>query len=263
MNRFLQSDEDAPDFDLSDKMRAYLAEIYLLAEAQEHADIATTGRRRPTDDAGAVRTVVSTSTLSDALGVTAPAVNRMVNRLKALDLIEHELYQGVYLTDAGQRLAAQQLRRQRIVESFLVQVMGFDWHSISDEAQRLSYGVDEIVLVRMWTMAGQPGTSPTGEPIPTEDGTTPALDDFSLADADIHRSYTVTRLRTGETDRLNYIDALGLLPGTTLEVLQKAPFNGPIQLQLGREYRILGYQLAQIIYVQPASSQADAAAAES
>lgn len=222
-------------------MRTYLAEAYRLWDRSADAD-----------------GYVNTSTLAERLDVSAPAVNRMIARLKELGLLEHEPYQGIRLTPAGQREALKALRRHRIAEAFLVNVMGFGWHEVHEEASRISSALSDALTARMAEMAGYPAYCPHGEPIPTADGVVEHLGDILLADGREGEHYAITRVLTREADRLEYIAALGLLPGKKVQLLHKAPFNGPLQLKLGEEYRIIGHNLAELIKVrlaeQPASS---------
>jgi DtxR family Mn-dependent transcriptional regulator len=217
---------------LSETMRKYLAEIYRLADRGE-------------SDAG----YVSTSALADLLNVSAPAVNRMITKLRESGLLLHEPYQGIRLTPAGERESLKQLRRQRIVEAFLVNVMKFGWHEIHDEAARISANLTDRLLERMYRMAGYPTTCPHGEPIAAADGTLTPPDDILLTAAPHKIIVTITRVRTRERDRLEYLAALGLTPGAVIEVLHAAPFNGPLQLRVGKEYRIVGHNLAEMIRV--------------
>lgn len=227
--------EKAEANDLTSKMRDYLTEIYRLCD-----------RGLAQDDG-----YVSTSALADLLDVSAPAVNRMVTKLKEDGLLEHEPYQGIRLTAKGNREALKELRRHRIAEAFLVNVMGFAWHEVHEEADRMGQGLSETVAERMALMAGNPTHCPHGEPIPTPEGDLPELNDVLLSDAEENVDLTLTRVRTRESDRLEYLAALGLLPGTHLQVLHKAPFNGPVQLKVGSEYRIVGHNLAELIKVKP------------
>ncbi len=217
--------------ELSPTMRDYLAELYRLS-----------------DRAGGQRDgFVSTSALAESLEVSAPAVNRMVTRLRELGCIQHEPYQGIRLTPDGTKEALRQLRRQRIVEAFLVTVMGFGWHEVHDEAIRIARTLADPIETRMDAMAGHPAVCPHGEPIPTANGTVADLHDVLLTEAPLNQPLTVTRVSTREADRLEYVAALGLLPGRTVEVLHLAPFHGPIQLRVGKEYRIIGHNLAEMI----------------
>lgn len=224
--------------DLNARMRVYLAEVYRLTE------------RGDRNEDG----YVSTSSLADILMVSAPAVNRMVNRLKELDLMEHEPYQGIRLTEAGRNEALKHLRRHRIAESFLVEVMGFSWEEIFEEATSLSLSLSDMIVDRMYEMAKQPAYCPHGEPIPEADGSLKPLDDILLAEATAGMQVRISRVLTREPDRLEYLDALGLRPGTPLEVLHVAPFNGPMQLKVDDEYRIIGYNLAEMVRAQVLSA---------
>ena len=223
--------------DISAKMRDYLMEIYRLSE------------HNPTD-----HSYVSTSVLADLLDVTAPAVNRMVTRLKEQGLLQHEPYQGIRLTDAGKHEALVKLRRHRIIESFLVKVMQFEWQEVFQEASNMSSGLSESLTQRMLEMAGNPTHCPHGEPIPSADGHIEIMGDMLLSEAETGVDLVVTRVLTREADRLSYLAALGLMPGAELAVIHVAPFSGPMQLKLDGEYRIIGYNLAETIKVTPVST---------
>jgi len=216
--------------DLSSKMRAYMAEIYRLVDRQP----------QKSDN-------VTSSQLADWLFVSPPAVNRMVNRLSDLGLLVHQPYQGITITDEGRREALKYIRRQRIAESFLVQVMDINWLTVHEEALRLSDGLSEAVIQRMFEMTGEPTTCPHGEPIPDADGTLPAASDVFLSQIGAGARIRISRLITRESDRLQYIEALGLVPDQVCDVIHVAPFDGPMQLKLGREFRIIGNSLAQLI----------------
>lgn len=212
--------------------RDYLAKIYNLSEL--HADASG---------------YISTSSLADAMGVTAPAVNRMITRLKEMGYLIHEPYQGIKLTPMGQREALIKLRYQRIAATFLHQVMGFGWHEVDDEANRMSSALSDTIALRMLEMAENPAYDPHGEPIPTPEGDIIEMDDLRLCDLEAPVTAIITRVKTRDYDRLEYIAALGLTPGQSLDLIHKAPFNGPMQLKLKNEYRIIGHNLAEIIRV--------------
>ncbi len=224
--------------DLSPTMRDYLAEVYRLSD--QHG-------------AGGF---VSTSALADLLDVSAPAVNRMVTKLKEMRLLDHEPYQGIRLTKQGEREALKYLRRHRIAEAFLVNVMGFKWHEVHGEADQMARGLNERLAKRMSAMAGNPTHCPHGEPIPDAEGNLPELDDVPLLAAAQKADLELTRVQTREPDRLDYLGALGLVPGAHLQVLNIAPFNGPIQLKLNKEYRIIGHNLAETIRVRVLEDEA-------
>jgi DtxR family Mn-dependent transcriptional regulator len=220
--------------DLSATMRDYLAEIYRLS-----------------DRGGNPQGYISTSALADLLDVSAPAVNRMVTRLREMELLQHEPYQGIRLTEEGRREALKQLRKHRIIEAFLVNVMGFGWHEVHAEADAIGKAITEPLIERMAQMAGDPKFCPHGEPIPSLDGDVPDMHDMLLTQAPHHQPLEITRVRTREADRLEYIAALHLTPGAQVSILNAAPFHGPIQLSLGKEFRIIGHNLAEMIQARP------------
>ncbi len=231
----------ADSAELSDTMRKYLAEVYRLV------DYATAS---PDDQ----DVYVSTSALADLLDVSAPAVNRMVSKLREMGLLLHEPYQGIRLTPEGEREALKQLRRQRIVEAFLVHAMEMGWHEVHADAARMSASISERLIDRMWQMAGCPSTCPHGEPIATPDGMIAPPNDIVLTNAPHKQPLIVTRVRTRERDRLEYLAVLGIKPGVEVEVLHAAPFNGPLQLRVVKEYRIIGHNLAEMIRIRRAQS---------
>lgn len=220
--------------ELSSKMRAYIAEIYRLID------------RQPVSVE-----YVGTSELADLLRVSPPAVNRMVNKLKELGLLDHEPYQGIAITDSGRIEALKHIRVQRIAEVFLVNVMEMNWLEVYDEAAKLSSGLSEVLVMRMYEMAGKPDFCPHGEPIPDSEGIIRPVHDRLLSQMEAGTRVKITRLITREFDRLQYMEALGLIPMAELDVVHVAPFNGPMQLKLNGEYRIIGNNLAQLIRVKP------------
>jgi DtxR family transcriptional regulator, Mn-dependent transcriptional regulator len=212
-------------------MQEYLAEAYRLAYYQ------------PNDP------FISTSALAEVMGVSAPAVTRMVQRLKEAGYLEHEPYRGIYLTPQGEREALMNIRKHRLVEVFLVNVMAFGWHEVHDQADALGETVSEAVVERMETMAGFPRRCPHGEPIPTREGVMPRVVDYPLNQAEVGSELVISRVHTHDFDKLAYLGELGLKPGTTFTLLARAPFNGPLQLQLEGRTQVIGYELAGVLRV--------------
>ncbi len=211
-------------------MQEYLAETYRIASYQDSA-------------------YVSTSELADRMRKTAPAVVRMASRLREAGLIEHEPYQGIRLTPAGEREALLSIRRHRIVEVFLMATMGYGWEEVHPEAEALSAVVSDDLLSRMERMAGFPQRCPHGEPIPSATGNMPHIDDMSLGDLEPQQALTVSRVNTHEPDKLAYLREIGLVPGQDIELVSRAPFNGPLRLRIGRDEQVIGMELARALRV--------------
>jgi DtxR family Mn-dependent transcriptional regulator len=212
----------------STAMREYLAEIYRLQEDS------------PT---------VSTTSLAERLDVTAPAVPRMLKRLKSAGFVKHVPYQGVELTDLGREEALRELRRHRILEVFLVQIMEFEWHEVHQHAEDLGKGLNDTVVARMAEMTGDPPRCPHGEPIPDENLDLPPVDDMCLLNLTIGHKGQISRVRTDESERLAYFSTLGVTPGIEFEIVARAPFNGPMRLRIGRDEIVLGVELVKSLWV--------------
>jgi len=194
-----------------------------------------------------IERLVSSAELAQRMLTSQSSVNRIIERLNVLNLIEYERYVGVKLNDSGRQCAQNLLRKQSIIESFLMQTLNLGWHEIYHEALQLRHHVSDMVLNRMLEITNHPSRSPFGEPINYNQHN--ESDEVILTDADIKTSYVIERVLTRQSDRLQYLSALHLLPGTSFELLHKAPFAGPIQIQLVHEYRILGYELSKMITV--------------
>ncbi len=214
----------------SPAMQEYLAEAYRLSYYQDGDPY------------------ISTSALAEVLHVSAPAVTRMVQRLKDAGYLEHEPYKGIYLTSAGEREALLSIRRHRLVERFLTDIMKFGWHEVHDDADELGAVVSDSLAARMEKMAGFPKRCPHGEPIPSAEGVMPRVRDYPLSGADAG-AMVVSRVNTHDADKLKYLDSLGLKPGTRFELVERAPFNGPLQLRVEGETRVIGHELAGVLRV--------------
>src|SRR5258706_11465047 len=153
---------------------------------------------------------ISTSALAEVVGVSAPAVAAVVERLKRAGYVEHEPYRGMKLTPKGEREALMNIRRHRLSEIFLVKVMCFGWHEVHDEADAMGAVITEKIADRMEHMAGYPKRCPHGEPIPTADGIMPDVVDEPLSEVAAPCDLTVSRVNSHDPEVLKYLATLGL-----------------------------------------------------
>jgi DtxR family Mn-dependent transcriptional regulator len=162
--------------------------------------------------------LVPMGSVASALGVTPGTATTMVKALGESGLAEYEPYSGVRLTAAGERLAGLVLRRHRLVELFLVQVMGMSWDEVHDEAEQLEHAVSERLIDRIDHMLGRPARDPHGDPIPNPDGAIAARHLDSLLTCPIKTPLTVTRIADQDPAFLRFIEKNDLKPGQPIEV---------------------------------------------
>ncbi len=193
---------------------------------------------------------VTTSALAERLNVAQPSVTGMVKKLAAEGLMQHIPYQGVRLTPAGRRVAVETIRRHRIVEQFLVQVLGLSWDEVDAEAEVLEHTVSERVVNRMWEVLGRPDSDPHGSPIPPPHADLQESRDLcALSDAPTGVLLRVARLHERSPEALRYLAGLGVVPGGEVRVVERAPFNGPLMIGAGQALHALDAGMAQAIWV--------------
>lgn len=193
---------------------------------------------------------VQTSELAHAMGLTAPAVTDMAKKLAERGLVDYTPYHGLRLTSFGRREATRALRRHRIVERFLTDMLGFPWSDAHDLAVQFEHEVPAAVEDRLYAALHKPASCPHGFPIPDvpEDSFPDVMTLYELEPGEVSEVATV--LEEGP-DILGFIDSLGLHPGARVEILQKMPFDGPMVLKVEGIERTVGQRLAGIVTVKP------------
>ena len=191
--------------------------------------------------------------LSTALSVVPGTVTTMVKALAADGLVVHAPRQGVRLTAAGRRLALGVLRKHRLVETFLVQVLKMDWGAVNAEAEQLEHAISDTVLDRLDALLGHPATDPHGDPIPSRQGKLPSQVYATLATCLLARPLRVVRVTEQTAEFLQFAEQNGLLPGAALRVVDRNLAAGLVRLQRrGRRPLALGLAAAGRILVEPA-----------
>ena len=158
--------------------------------------------------------------LSEALGITPGTTTTMVKALADDGLLEYEPRVGVKLTAVGQSLALAVLRRHRIAESFLVEVLGMDWSEVHADAERLEHAISDKVLDRMDAMLNRPTHDPHGDPIPALDGMIRTTPDAPLATTPTGKSVRIARILDQSSAFLSYAREMELIPGTPVTVVE-------------------------------------------
>src|SRR5438270_13204723 len=174
----------------------YLKALYLLR-----------GEQRP----------VPTRDLAQRLGISSPSVSEMVARLNAQGLVEHDRYRGQQLTREGRKVALELVRHHRLMDMFLVQVLGYSWDEVHDEAERLEHVISERMEARIFELLGRPELDPHGHAIPTLAGKVRSLSDRALSDCAAGEKVVVQGVSDEDARRLRELQRRGLLPGTKIE----------------------------------------------
>lgn len=209
----------------------YLKHIFKLEEREGH-------REDP----------VRTSELAQAMNLTAPAVTEMAKKLADRGIVHYTPYHGLRLTHAGRREATKALRRHRIVERFLTDMLGFPWSDAHELAVQFEHELPERVEERLFVALHKPAACPHGFPIPVvpEDSFPDVMTLGELEPGDTSEVATV--LEEGP-DIVTFIDSLGLRPGAQVTVVQKVPFDGPLVVLVDGVERTVGQRLSQIVTV--------------
>lgn len=188
--------------------------------------------------------------LAAALDVVPGTATTMVKTLAESGLVRYEPYVGVRLTPAGTRLAALVLRRHRLVELFLVQVMGMSWAEVHDEAEHLEHAVSDRLIARMDEMLGYPSVDPHGDPIPTADGGVAERAYDTLLDCPVGAPLRVARVADQDAAFLRFIEQHDLKPGQDIEVVQRDPSADAVVLRGHRDRLVtLGSRAASKVLV--------------
>jgi DtxR family Mn-dependent transcriptional regulator len=195
---------------------------------------------------------VATSDIAQALELSAPSVSGMVKRLSEQGLLEHVPYRGVELTALGRQAALGMLRRHRILETYLVEKLGFTWDSVHPEAERLEHAASESLIERMALTLGNPAFDPHGDPIPQADGSVAEVESIPLTEVPPNSTVEILRVVTSEAERLRYLAEFGLKPGSLLYLVDRQPFHGPVTVRVGRKDRVLGHEMAALLLCRPA-----------
>jgi DtxR family transcriptional regulator, Mn-dependent transcriptional regulator len=156
--------------------------------------------------------------LAAALRVAPGTATTMVKALAESGLAEYEPYTGVTLTLAGEKLATKVVRRHRLIELFLVQVLGFGWDEVHEEAEQLEHVVSDSLIERIDEMLGRPATDPHGDPIPSAEGTLRPQNAQSLLTCPLNVPVTVTRIIDQDKVFLRFVESNDLKPGQEIQV---------------------------------------------
>lgn len=216
---------------LTISIQDYLKNIYELTEDGENA---------------------STNALAAKLKVSAPSVTGMIQKLASSKppLVEYQKHQGVTLTKDGKRAALEVIRHHRLLEAWLVQTLGYSWDEVHEEAEKLEHVISEGFERRIAAAMGHPLRDPHGELIPTADLKMPLEDSVPLSALRPNKKGIVQCVKAADTDLLRYLESLGLVPGTEIEIKEYSQFDHNLTIKVGRKTAVLGLNITSKILIE-------------
>jgi len=208
-------------------------EDYLKALYQLHGD------QRP----------VPTRELAQRLGISSPSVSEMVTRLSSQGLVEHDKYRGQQLTREGRKVALELVRHHRLLEMFLVEILGYSWDEVHEEAERLEHVISERMEQRIFELLGRPQLDPHGHAIPSLEGKVRSVSTRPLSECRAGERVVVQGVSDEDAGKLRELDRRGLLPGTRIDVVSESKFEGPIEVRIKGRRDSLPLGLAKALFV--------------
>jgi len=196
----------------------------------------------------------TTSALAAELGVTPASATAMVKKLAGLGLVEHERYRGVRLTPSGERAALEVIRHHRLLELYLMKALGLGLDEVHAEAERHEHYLSEDLESRIDAALGHPTHDPHGDPIPTAALELVADDSRWLTEVADGTEAVVSRVPDGDPELLRYLASLGIVPDQPIVLVGRAPFDGPVTIEIGGALHAIGLAVAEQIRVSGAAA---------
>jgi DtxR family Mn-dependent transcriptional regulator len=192
---------------------------------------------------------VSTSGLATELGVSPASVSGMLKKLDSDGYIEHRARGEAKLTPRGLDVGVRVIRRHRLAERLLTDVLGMPWDEVHAEACKLEHAISASVELRLIEVLGDPKVCPHGHPIPPADGSDPPHPDVPLAQVQAGEGAVVYGVTEQVPEILRYLAEVGLRPGVRIAVIEKAPLGGPITVEVADKRHAISLELARMITV--------------
>ncbi len=193
---------------------------------------------------------VTTSSLAKQLSIAPASVTDMIKKLSEQGYLRHTPYRGVELTEKGRKHALRIVRRHRLWEVLLVELLGLPWDEIDKEAERLEHSTSEELERRIDEALGFPKFDPHGDPIPTKEGELREVSAESLAEIEPGGTCRITRVSDASPEILQYATRLGLSLKKKLTVKERIKFDGSLRVSVGRRECFVSQKLAQSIFVE-------------
>ncbi len=188
-----------------------------------------------------------TGQIAERLGISSAAVTGMLIRLRDEGLVKYEPYRGASLSVRGEREALRLLRRHRLIETFMIDRLGYTWDEVHDEAEKIEHVISDRFTEALAALLGHPNHDPHGDPIPDGEGNLPATPTTPLADLRPGESLLVARLHTQEPDVLAHLAGLGVQRGIQITVRAREPLGGLLEVAVDGRVFAVSKELATLI----------------
>ncbi len=198
---------------------------------------------------GTTEELVSLGELATSLNVTPGTVTTMMKSLAGAGLVVYRPRAGVMLTKAGREAAIAVVRRHRIVELFLVEILGLDWSDVHAEAEDLEHAISDRLLGRIDELLGHPTTDPHGDPIPGPDGSMSEMSGILLSEVNAPAEVTVTRVDHQDASFLVFLKAAGLMPGSRATLVSRAEVTDTLVVETETGQHTIGFAAARKLRV--------------
>lgn len=196
---------------------------------------------------------VTPTQVAEYMGLRASTISDAMRKLGDKDLVDHIRYGAITLTPTGRRHALAMVRRHRLIETFLVQSLGYTWDEVHEEAEHLEHAVSDMLVDRIDAFLDHPRRDPHGDPIPQPDGQVDMPQAHTLAVTSPGEVVVVERISDDDPALLQYFAEHGLTVGTQLSVTPGEPFSGTVSVAIsGGAVVSLGATAAQAVWVSPA-----------
>src|SRR6266571_6778250 len=192
-----------------------------------------------------LQSLESTGQLSDA------TVTQLFKWLAERGYVHYIPYHGVELTETGQQMATELVRHHRLLELFLVRIMGFPLDEVDAEAEQIEHAISDVFVERMDALLEHPTEDPHGDPIPNKGGRVVEASSQPLSTVSPGQQVIVQRVSDEDPDLLRYLAELGLIPGTLVQVEAVAPYGGVYTVRIGEQTHAIGDTVTQAVLVRP------------
>lgn len=194
---------------------------------------------------------ISSRALAERLGFSPSTVSETLKKLRDQGLVAHERYGVIELTDAGRSAALAMVRRHRLIETFLVDYLGYAWDEVHDEAEVLEHAVSDTFIDRLYLRLGSPERDPHGDPIPSEAGTMPQVNAVQLSELATQSPAVICRVSDTDPKLLRYLTEQDITLDSAITVQQRHTYAGTIEVDLDGRRLDLGLPAAEAIWVTP------------